>query len=116
MYSPKAFKRLKIAIIINPVHQSSLNTTPLNSAATARNERFDPLYFNGSPGAWASGGNASLIFINSNLNVHRITVTLNPSPQDIVSLRYWRISANQLFSPLQFGQATRLTSTGTRRA
>src|SRR5690349_18906257 len=64
-----------------------------------------PAVFQWKPGSVGSGGNASLIFINSNLNMHRVTLSLTPSPQDIVSLRYWRIFANELSSPLQFGQA-----------
>jgi hypothetical protein len=95
-----------------PALSYAIATFSGDNPATLRNERFDPLYFNGSPGAWASGGNASLIFINSNLNMHRVTLSLTPSPQDIVSLRYWRIFANELSSPLQFGQATRFAAAG----
>jgi hypothetical protein len=95
-----------------PTLSYAFSTFSGDNPATARNERFDPLYFDGAPGAWASGGNASLVLINSNVNLHRISLVLNPTKQDIVSLRYWRASANQLASPLQFGQATRFVPEG----
>jgi len=76
---------------------------------TGRLERFDPLFYDGSPTAWVTGSNGSFVFINSNVNAHRVTLALTPSLQDIVTLRYAYVSANQLNSPLQYGQATRLT-------
>lgn len=77
--------------------------------STRRLERFDPLFYDGSPPGWATGSNGSFVFINSNVNAHRFTVALTPTPQDIVTLRYARVSANELNSPIQFGQATRLS-------
>jgi hypothetical protein len=79
---------------------------------TPRLERFDPLLYDGSPPGWATGSNGSFVFINSNVNAHRLTLALNPSPQDIVTLRYAHVRANALDSPVQFGQATRLTMAG----
>lgn len=76
--------------------------------ATKRLERFDPLFYDGSPGGWATGTNGSFVFINSNVNAHRLTLALTPTPRDIVTLRYAHVRANELRSPIQFGQATRL--------
>ena len=79
---------------------------------TARLERFDPLYYEGSPGAWATGSKSSLVFINSNLRAHEVAVRVQPTERDTVTLRYAYISADQLGSPIQFGQATRLLDFG----
>jgi hypothetical protein len=70
-------------------------------------ERFDPLFYDGNPNAWASGTNGSFVFINSNINAHRFSLALYPTQADIVTLRYAIVSANELLSPIQFGQATR---------
>ncbi|MCZ8099462.1 MAG: hypothetical protein O9972_16280 [Burkholderiales bacterium] len=80
--------------------------------ATARLERFDPLYYDGSQGGWASGTNGSFVFINSNVNAHRLSLALTVTPRDLVTFRYAHVRANELNSPVQFGQATRLTFTG----
>ncbi len=74
---------------------------------TARLERFDPLYYEGSPGAWASGSKASMVYINSNVRALQIRLVLHPSPRDIVTVYLAHLRANELRSPLQFGQATR---------
>jgi hypothetical protein len=71
-------------------------------------ERFDPLYYDGSPSAWGTGSKSSMVFINSNVQSLGLTLRLAPSPRDTVTLRYAHIRANQLRSPVQFGQATRL--------
>jgi hypothetical protein len=47
------------------------------------------------------------VFINTNINAHKLKLAAMPSPQDIVTLRYTHINANRKRSPLQFGQATR---------
>jgi len=78
---------------------------------TAKLERFDPLYYEGSPGAWASGSKSSMVFINSNLRANEVALAVQPSTKDALTLRYTRISADRLASPIQFGQATRLVST-----
>jgi hypothetical protein len=78
---------------------------------TPKLERFDPLYYEGSPGAWASGSKSSMVFINSNLRVLEIAFAVHPSKKDALTLRYGRIDADKLASPIQFGQATRLVST-----
>ena len=74
---------------------------------TATLERFDPLFFEGSPSAWATGSKSSFTFINSNVHAHQLTFSVNPTPQDKFTLRYAHIRANELLSPIQFGQATR---------
>jgi hypothetical protein len=70
-------------------------------------ERFDPLFFEGSPSAWATGSKSSFTFINSNVHAHQLTFSVNATPQDRITLRYAHIRANELRSPIQFGQATR---------
>ncbi|SDD52872.1 alginate export family protein [Aquimonas voraii] len=74
---------------------------------TAALERFDPLFYEGSPAAWASGSKSAMVFINSNLRAYNLALTLSPRPRDTVTLRYAHVRAHRLFSPLQFGQATR---------
>lgn len=79
--------------------------------STPRLERFDPLFYEGSPGAWASGSKASMVFINTNVNALQASLEIKPSPQDVLTLYVAHLRANQLRSPLQFGQATRLEIT-----
>ena len=79
---------------------------------TARNERFDPLFFEGTPGAWASGSKATWVFVNSNVNALQATIELHPTPKDTVTAYLAQVRANQMGSPLQFGQATRLDVPG----
>lgn len=76
--------------------------------STARLERFDPLYYEGSPGAWASGSKASMVFINTNVRALQARLELRPTPRDIVTVYVAHLRANELRSPLQFGQATRV--------
>lgn len=76
--------------------------------ATSDLERFDPLFYDGSPAAWGSGSNASLVFLNTNISAHQIWMSATLSPRDFFTMRYYHVRANELFSPLQFGQATRL--------
>lgn len=75
---------------------------------TARLERFDPLLYEGSPSAWATGSKSAMVFINSNLRALNLSLRLSPTPRDTFTLRYAHVRADQLGSPLQFGQATRL--------
>lgn len=75
---------------------------------TSRQERFDPLYYAGSPGDWATGSKSSMVFINTNVNALQAAVALHFTPQDTLTLYVAHVRANQLRSPLQFGQATRL--------
>lgn len=75
---------------------------------TSRNERFDPLYYEGSPGAWATGSKSSMVFINTNANALQATIALHLTERDTLTWYVAHIRANQLGSPLQFGQGTRL--------
>ncbi len=75
-------------------------------------ERFDPLYYQGSPSAWATGSKSASTFINSNVNAMTLAVQVKPTRQDTWTLRYARIRANELNSPVQFGQATRVDVNG----
>ena len=76
-------------------------------------ERFDPLFYQGSPSAWATGSKSASTFINSNVNAHSLALRVQPSPMDTLTLRYSHIRANELNSPVQFGQATRVDEEGT---
>jgi hypothetical protein len=71
-------------------------------------ERFDPLFYEGSPGAWASGSKASMVFINTNVRALQASLALQPTPRDIVTVYLAHLRADELRSPLQFGQATRV--------
>ena len=75
-------------------------------------ERFDPLFYEGSPSAWATGSKSSMVFINSNVNAHQVALSVKPTPLDTITLRYAHISANELRSPIQFGQGTRVELSG----
>lgn len=75
-------------------------------------ERFDPLYYQGSPSAWATGSKSASTFINSNVNALTVALRLQPSQRDTLTLRYAHIRANELNSPIQFGQATRVNING----
>ena len=79
---------------------------------TMKLERFDPLYYQGSPSAWATGSKSASTFINSNVNAMTLALRVQPTPQDTWTLRYAHIRANELNSPVQFGQATRVTVNG----
>lgn len=79
---------------------------------TAALERFDPLYYEGSPSAWATGSKSSMVFINSNVQAHGLALRMKPTAQDTVTLRYAHIRAMHLNSPIQFGQSTRVDTSG----
>lgn len=72
--------------------------------STSVNERFDSLFYEGSPTGWATGGNASLAFYNSNVMAHRFGVDVTLSERDFARARYWHERAAQENSPIQFGQ------------
>jgi hypothetical protein len=75
---------------------------------TPQLERFDPLYYEGSPSAWSTGSKSSMVFINSNVNSQQLSLSVRPTERDTLTLRYAYINVNELRSPIQFGQATRL--------
>lgn len=82
--------------------------------ATDRYERFDPLFYGNGLDNWWFGANGSYSFLNSNTVHHRVTLQAVLSQQDFVKFQYIHSRADELFSPIQFGQATRpvLTSGG----
>jgi hypothetical protein len=75
---------------------------------TSELERFDPLFYDGGVHAFASGSNAALAFYNTNVRTHRFSVNLTVTPQDFLTVSYWRVEASEVNSPLQFGQAGRI--------
>lgn len=77
---------------------------------TSRYERFDPLFYGNGLENWYFGANSAYSFLNSNVNIHRLSLNLVVTPRDYVLLQYIHANANQLFSPIQFGQATRLAA------
>ncbi|MEL6581510.1 MAG: alginate export family protein [Cyanobacteria bacterium J06621_12] len=91
----------------SPTLTYSYQTFSGDDPTTRRQERFDPLYYEGSPSSWATGSKSSMVFINSNIQAHQVALRLSPSQKDTVTLRYAHIRANELRSPIQFGQATR---------
>lgn len=76
--------------------------------ATQRYERFDPLYYGNGLENWWFGASSAYAFLNSNVNYHRVTLDLVASSQDFLKLQYVHTRANELSSPLQFGQGARL--------
>lgn len=83
-----------------------------DNPATPVLERFDPLFYDGGVYAFASGSNAALTFYNTNVRSHRLSLNLSLTPQDLLTLSYWRVEAAQLNSPLQFGQGGRIVLVG----
>lgn len=96
----------------SPVLSYSYQIFSGDDPKTARQERFDPLYYNGSPSAWATGSKSAMMFINSNVQSHNLSLRLSPTRQDTLTLRYAHVRAHELRSPLQFGQATRFEFDG----
>jgi hypothetical protein len=96
----------------SPVLTYGYQTFSGDDPNTARQERYDPLYYDGSPAAWATGSKSAMVFINSNVQSHKVSLKLSPTRQDTITLRYAHVRANELRSPLQFGQATRLSFAG----
>lgn len=92
---------------LSPVLSYSYQTFSGDDPLTSKLERFDPLNYEGNPSSWATGSKSSMVFINSNVNAHLLSLQVSPSTRDTVTLRYAHISANELGSPIQFGQATR---------
>lgn len=80
--------------------------------STSKFEKFDPLFYEGSPVLWATGSNGSFSFINSNVQAHKLFTSLSVSERDTLSFHYWHIRADQENSPIQFGQAGRLVTVG----
>ena len=96
----------------SPVLSYSYRTFSGDDPDTAELERFDPLYYDGGPSAWATGFKSAMLFINSNVQSHNLSLTLQPTERDTITLRYAHVRANELLSPVQFGQATRVDLDG----
>jgi hypothetical protein len=79
---------------------------------TTKFEKFDPLFYEGSPVLWATGSNGSFSFVNSNVQSHKFFFNLAVSARDTLSFHYWHVRADQENSPIQFGQAGRLVVVG----
>jgi Alginate export len=77
-------------------------------STVGRIERFDPLFYDGAPSTWSSGGNGSLAFYNSNLMVQQVRLELAFSQRDFANLSFYDVRAAERFSPIQYGQAARL--------
>lgn len=77
---------------------------------TSRIERFDPLFYGNGLDNWFFGAGGGYTVLNSNLQVHRIALDLVASDRDFIKLLYLRLSANRTNSPIQFGQATRIST------
>ncbi len=75
-------------------------------------EKFDPLFYEGAPNLWASGSNGSFAFLNSNVYLHRLALSLTLTQRDFVNFYYWHVRADQVNSPLQFGQSGRIGVVG----
>jgi hypothetical protein len=97
--------------IWRPMFMYGYQTFSGDDPDTARLERFDPLFFEGSPSTWLTGSKSASTFINSNVQAHQLAFIVNPTPRDKFTVRYAHIRANELRSPIQFGQATRFDVT-----
>ena len=104
----RAFPDLPGAPVLSYGYQSFSGDDPDTTAL----ERFDPLYYEGNPNAWSTGSKSSMAFINSNVNAHSVALRWQPSASDVLTLRYAHIRANRLRSPIQFGQASRVDTSG----
>lgn len=80
--------------------------------STSRLERFDPLFYEGSPSNWSTGSKSSMVFINSNVSAYLVSVRVTPTEVDTFTLRFAHVRANELRSPIQFGQGTRVETSG----
>lgn len=79
---------------------------------TTRLEKFDPLFYEGSPPLWATGSNGSFSFLNSNVRTHRLSLNLTLNPTNFMAFYYWHVMADETNSPIQFGQAGRIVASG----
>ncbi len=95
----------------SPTVAYSYQTFSGDDPSTSRLERFDPLYYEGNPSSWSTGTKSSMMFLNTNVNAHQVSLQVKPTEADTWTLRYAHISANELNSPIQFGQGTRLDVT-----
>lgn len=80
-----------------------------DNPSTAAYERFDPLFYGNGLDNWWFGASSAYAFLNSNVTYHRVTLDLVGSPQDFLKLQYINTRANQLNSPIQFGQGAQFS-------
>lgn len=105
--------RIKLGVALpknrwSPTFTYSWQTFSGDDPFTNDIERFDPLYYEGSPSSWSTGSKSSMVFINSNVQAHHLAVNFTPSEKHILTLRAAHIRVNELGSPVQFGQAARV--------
>lgn len=74
---------------------------------TARYERFDPLFYGNGIDNWWFGAASAYAFLNSNVSHHRAALQLTLTQRDFLKVQLIHSRANELFSPLQFGQLAR---------
>lgn len=79
---------------------------------TATYERFDPMFWGNGLENWWFGANGAYSWLNSNIRAHRFIVDAYLSAQDILQFQYVAASADELNSPIQFGQGVRISSDG----
>lgn len=79
-----------------------------DNPSTRTYERFDPLFYGNGLENWWFGASGAYTFLNSNVNYHRVTLNLVATQQDFLKFQYIHARANELNSPLQFGQGARL--------
>ncbi|MFN7427410.1 MAG: hypothetical protein ACK5T2_13315 [bacterium] len=79
---------------------------------TATYERFDPMFWGNGLTNWWFGANGAYAWLNSNIRARRFTLDAYFSPQDIIQFQFVQISADEVNSPVQFGQGARFTSNG----
>lgn len=75
--------------------------------STSRFERFDPMYYGGSLDHFWYGANAAFALLNTNVRIHRLSALFVATPRDFLKFQALGFRADQLRSPLQFGQITR---------
>ena len=67
-------------------------------------ERFDPMFWGNGLDNWWFGANGAYSWLNANVRAHRFIVDAYASAQDILQFQFVRASADQLNSPIQYGQ------------
>lgn len=75
-----------------------------DNPSTSVYERFDPMFWGNGLDNWWFGANGSYAWLNSNVRTHRFIVDAYASQRDILQFQFVRTSADQLSSPIQYGQ------------
>lgn len=66
-------------LLWSPSLTYSYQTLSGDDPNTTKLERLDPLFYEGSPSAWAAKSKSSMVFINSNVNAHGLALKLQPT-------------------------------------